>query len=118
MKLAVIGSRSFNDYEKLKREINNLDFSNNINEIVSGGARGADSLAEKYAHEYRIKLQVFKPDWNIGKHAGFLRNSQIIEYADAVIAFWDGTSRGTLDSIKKTEKMGKPVVTILFNKGE
>lgn len=118
MKLAVIGSRGYGNYTELKTEINRLDFSNEVNEIVSGGARGADSLAEKYAHEYGIKLQVFKPDWNIGKHAGFLRNSQIIEYADAVIAFWDGTSRGTLDSVKKAEKMGKPVVTILFNKGE
>jgi predicted Rossmann fold nucleotide-binding protein DprA/Smf involved in DNA uptake len=116
MKLAVIGSRNFNDYEQLKKEINNLSFSKDINEIISGGARGADSLAEKYANEYRIKLTVFKPDWNIGKHAGFLRNTQIIESSDAVIAFWDGQSKGTLDSLNKAKKLNK--IVVIINQGE
>jgi predicted Rossmann fold nucleotide-binding protein DprA/Smf involved in DNA uptake len=116
MKLAVIGSRNFNDYEQLKKEINNLSFSKDINEIISGGARGADSLAEKYANEYRIKLTVFKPDWNIGKHAVFLRNTQIIESSDAVIAFWDGQSKGTLDSLNKAKKLNK--IVVIINQGE
>jgi predicted Rossmann fold nucleotide-binding protein DprA/Smf involved in DNA uptake len=116
MKLAVIGSRNFNDYEQLKKEINKLSFSKDINEIISGGAKGADSLAEKYANEYRIKLTVFKPDWNIGKHAGFLRNTQIIESSDAVIAFWDGQSKGTLDSLNKAKKLNK--IVVIINQGE
>jgi len=116
MRVAVIGSRDFKDYTKLKNTLDSVFFP--ISEIISGGARGADSLAERYAEENYISLKVFRPDWTIGKHAGFLRNTQIIESCDVVVAFWDGVSKGTLDSIRKAEKIGKRVIKVLFNNKE
>lgn len=65
-------------------------------EIVSGGARGADSLAERYANERGLATKIFLPDWEShGKGAGFIRNRDIVDYADYVIAFWDFKSKGT-----------------------
>ena len=104
MKLAIVGSRSFFDYQLLVETLQDLE----ISEIVSGGARGADSLAEKYAREKGIPVKVFKPDWNgLGKAAGFIRNKSIIDYADKVIAFWDGQSHGTKHSIDLAMKQDK-----------
>ena len=113
MKLAIIGSRGFSDYEMLKEEIK-YEFGDEPEEIISGGAKGADTLGAIYAKEYNLKLTVFKPDWTIGKHAGFIRNTQIIEAADVIIAFWDGESKGTLDSINKAKKLDKQVVVINY----
>lgn len=81
-----------------------------ISEIVSGGARGADSLAERYAQENDIQLTVFPAEWDkYGKSAGYRRNHQIIDYADVVLAFWDGQSKGTKHAIELAEKQNKPV---------
>lgn len=111
MKLAIIGSRTFNDYDVLKKECDNL----NIEEIISGGAKGADSLGEKYAIENNIKFTIFKPDWKkYGKRAGFLRNTDIINSCDSVLAFWDGNSKGTQHSINLAHKHNKPVTIIGF----
>lgn len=109
MKVAVIGSRGFNNYELIKETLSSLD----ITLVVSGGAMGADTLGERYARENGIPTKIFKPDWTKGRGAGFLRNTDIINEADTVVAFWDGKSRGTLDSIKKAEKQGKKVLIIL-----
>lgn len=111
MKLAIIGSRTFNDYGVLKKECDNLI----IEEIISGGAKGADSLGEKYAIENNIKFTIFKPDWKkYGKRAGFLRNIDIINSSDSVLAFWDGNSKGTQHSINLAHKHNKPVTIIRF----
>jgi hypothetical protein len=107
MKVIIAGSRDFNDYNLLK---NNCDVllsltKENI-EIVSGGARGADSLGERYAQENNLELKIFPADWSIGKGAGFIRNKQMADYSDALIAFWDGKSKGTkmmIDLAKKNE---------------
>lgn len=114
--IAIVGSRSFNDYEFLKKEVDKItyDITDEI-KIISGGARGADSLAEKYANERNLKVEVIKPDWQkYGKIAGMLRNSDIIVCADIVIAFWDGKSPGTKDSINKAKKLNKKVIVINF----
>ena len=104
MKLAIVGSRSFFDYQLLVETLQDLD----ISEIVSGGARGADTLAEKYAKEKGIPVKIFKPDWDgLGKAAGFIRNKSIIDYADKVIAFWDGQSHGTQHSMNLALKQDK-----------
>lgn len=109
--LGIVGSRSFQDYELLKKHVD----PTNIAAIVSGGARGADTLAEKFAAEHSLPMIIYKPDYaNHGRAAPFVRNSAIIEASDAVIAFWDGSSAGTLDSIKKAKKMGKPVTVIEY----
>ena len=115
MKLAIIGSRTFNDYELLKDEVDKLLEKYNITEIISGGARGADSLAERYAEEKKLKLTVFPAQWHkYGKSAGFIRNDEIWKYADMGIAFWDGESRGTQHSFKLAEKYNKKLKVVKF----
>lgn len=104
-KVAVVGSRSFDDYRLL---CETLDQFSDIECIISGGAIGADSLAARYAKEHNITLKVYVPDWSLGKHAGMLRNTLIVDRCDVVIAFWDGESKGTNDSINKAKKMNKP----------
>ena len=84
--------------------------------IVSGGAFGADKLAERYAKEKEIETLIFLPDWKkYGKTAGFVRNTHIINNADLVVAFWDEQSKGCEDSLKKAEKLNKKVLIITFN---
>jgi hypothetical protein len=112
MKIAVIGSRTFSDYSLLKNTLN--DFTNPIDEIISGGAEGADKLAEIYATENEIRLSVFKPDWaKFGRAAGVIRNKEIIFNADYCFAFWDGKSKGTATSIHLCKKLKKPHQIIL-----
>lgn len=110
--VAIIGSRTFNDYNIGKDEF--LKITNNIivSKIISGGALGADKIGEKIALEFNIPITIFKPDWNLGKHAGFLRNSDIVVNSDIVIAFWNGISKGTHDSIKKAKKLKKELYII------
>lgn len=114
MKVAVVGSRSFTDYELLKKTLDEL--YPNITLIVSGGAKGADSLSEQYADEEGIRKLIFKPDWEKhGKAAGFIRNRDIVAESDMVIAFHDGHSKGTANSIEHAKKMGKILKVILFS---
>ena len=120
MRVCICGPRDFEDYDELLKAIDASGFS--ITEVVSGGASGVDSLGEDYATEHNIPVKVFKPDWNNinvpgakiktnswGKEynvlAGFMRNSDMVEYADAVIAIDTGSS-GTGDTIEKAEKAG------------
>ncbi len=76
-------------------------------EIVSGGAVGPDSYAEAWAKLHLVPCKVFKPDWSVGKRAGALRNQQIVDYCDKLIAFYDGKSKGTMISIRMAEKQNK-----------
>jgi hypothetical protein len=113
MKLGIVGSRTFTDYERMKREVD----LTGVECIVSGGARGADTLASQLAAEFGIPLIEFKPDYEShGRAAPFVRNTQIVEASDVIIAFWDGKSTGTIDSVKKAEKMGKKVLMVEFNR--
>jgi hypothetical protein len=106
LKLAVVGSRDFNDYAFM---IEILQWYP-IKQIISGSARGADSLARRYANEHNISLKEFPAEWNKhGKAAGFMRNKLIVDAADEVIAFWDGSSRGTKHTIDIATENGKPV---------
>lgn len=106
MKVAVIGSRTFQDYPLLEAILDEEE----ITTIVSGGARGADTLAEQYAKAHNILFEVHRPDWNqYGKRAGFIRNKDIISSCDKVIAFWDGESKGTAHSIDIAQYQKKPV---------
>jgi len=112
MKLAIVGSRTFVDYQFLKECLKEYK---EITEIVSGGADGADYLAERYATEFNHKIIIFKADWNKnGRSAGFIRNKQIIDYADRIIAFWDGKSKGTANDIELAKKSKKECVVKLF----
>lgn len=109
MKVAVIGSRRI--------VINNLEkyLPEGVTEIVSGGAKGADLSAREYALSHDIKLTEFLPDYRrYGRAAPLMRNISIIEYADLVLAFWDGSSRGTKHVIENCEKLGVPVQVIMI----
>ena len=115
MKIIIAGSRDFNDYEKLCEVCDYMLSKQSEIEIVSGAARGADLLGEKYAKEKGYSIKQFKPDWSIGKSAGFLRNKEMAEYADALIAFWDNKSKGTKHMINLAKEKGLKVKIQLFN---
>jgi predicted Rossmann fold nucleotide-binding protein DprA/Smf involved in DNA uptake len=103
MIVAVVGSRS----------IEKIDLSQYLpvdcTEIVSGGAKGVDQCAAAYAKKNKLKLTEFLPEYEkYGKAAPLVRNRQIAEYADKILAFWDGKSKGTLFVIRYCQKIGKP----------
>lgn len=96
MKLIIAGSRSFDDYELLTEQLDEICAKYDITEIVSGTARGADTMGELYAIAHDIPVKRFPADWNrYGKSAGYRRNEQMAQYADACICFSVDNSRGT-----------------------
>jgi len=108
LKVIIAGCRNFDDYEMLKHYVDhilqNVAQRESI-EIVSGGAKGADTLGERYATERGYKITRFLADWDkYGRGAGPKRNEQMGDYADALIAFWDGQSRGTKHMIEYAKK--------------
>lgn len=78
--------------------------------IVSGGARGVDETAVEAAICSGLETKVFPADWSKGPSAGFTRNELIVDYSDFVVAFWDGVSRGTLDTIRRAHEAGKQLI--------
>jgi len=81
-----------------------------ITEVVSGCARGVDMYGEDYAVYNKLPIKKFPAQWDKdGKAAGFIRNSEMAEYADALVAVWDGESKGTKHMIETMQKLGKPV---------
>jgi hypothetical protein len=116
-KLIVAGSRSFCDYELLNYKLTFLlkNKTRNDVEIVSGGAKGADSLGEKFAKEKGYNVRVFRADWKkYGRKAGLIRNVEMGKYADALVAFWDGISTGTAHMIDFANKNNLIVRVIYF----
>ena len=114
MKIIVAGSRSFNDYYLLCDKLNYYlkDLENPI--IVCGEARGADALGKMYAYKHNLSVSSFPADWSIGRNAGYIRNETMAKYADALIAFWDGKSKGTEHMIKTMRNLGKRVRVVKF----
>lgn len=110
MRTAIIGSRTFNDLSFATERLKEFD----ITHVVSGGARGADSIAEKWAYQNEIPTTIYYPNWGrYGKSAGFRRNADIVEDCDQLIAFWDGNSKGTANSIDIAKANKKPHYIIL-----
>ena len=105
-KVIIAGGREFNNYHLLKHkcDIYLKDVEGPI-QIVNGQARGADALGGRYAEEEDHYMEAFEADWDkFGKSAGYRRNEEMAKYADALIAFWDGKSKGTSHMIELAEK--------------
>ena len=111
--MIVAGSRGFNNYELLKQKCDSLLSQKRLTHsivIVSGTARGADRQGERYAAERGYRVERFPADWDRdGIAAGPIRNGQMAAHADALVAFWDGKSRGTRDMIEKAKEHNLPV---------
>jgi hypothetical protein len=115
MKTIIAGTRTFNDYELLETKLTEFRLTHDITEIVSGGAIGADRLGEVYAMRNDIPIKPFPAKWvKHGKAAGPIRNRQMAEYADQLIVFWDGQSKGTENMIDSMDKQKKPVYMVLY----
>lgn len=108
MKLLIAGSRSIMSYAQVEKYVD-LFFGGFIDEVVSGTARGADQLGEKYAKKHKIKIKRFPADWDLyGPRAGYLRNVKMANYCDAAIIFWDGKSPGSENMIEILKEKGIP----------
>ncbi len=116
-RVLIAGGRGFSDYALLCKRVEKCiaGIDGHI-EFVSGGAKGADSLGERFAIEHGFPVVVMKADWKkYGKAAGIVRNRQMLEYIcledPIVVAFWDGKSHGTKNTIDTASKMGiSPIV--------
>lgn len=116
-KVIIAGSRTFDYYEILRDVMDDLILDTNSVpiEIVSGTAKGADKLGEQYARELGIPIKRFPADWNThGKGAGHIRNKEMANYGDQLIAFWDGDSKGTKQMIEYCKSIGLPTKIITF----
>lgn len=130
MKVAIVGSRNFEDYELLKTTMKAYLAEASI--IITGGAKGADRLGAKWSREFlKQKPLVIKPDWKdisqrdaaikynrkgerYDAKAGIRRNERIVDMADAVVAFWDGQSSGTRHVIHYAKQQRKVLQVIRF----
>lgn len=124
-RIIIAGGRDFNDYSLLKKSVEKIISDRNISldsiEIVSGNARGADRLGERFAKETGLKVKTFPADWNrLGKRAGYVRNADMAKYASEhdgigmLVAFWDGKSRGTKHMIDLANRYNLDVHVITY----
>lgn len=108
MKVAIVGSRTLTNIVIAQY------ISEEVEEIVSGGAAGVDFCAAEYAKRKGLKITEFLPEYErYGRAAPIVRNKMIVEYADKIMVFWDGSSKGALSVIKYAEKIGKPLEVII-----
>ena len=125
LRIIIAGSRDFNDYELLKKSaieiITKKTMLPDLTRIVSGGARGADTLGERFANEMGLEISRFIPDWDgLGKRAGYVRNAEMAKFAveddndGMLIAFWDGKSRGTKHMIDLAKRYGLEVHVVNY----
>ena len=104
MKLLIVGSRSITNFD-LSPYI-----SADVDTVISGGAGGIDSLAERYADTHRLSKYILRPRYNFyGRFAPLKRNEEMVDMADAVLVIWDGCSKGTQYTLKYTKKINKPI---------
>lgn len=106
-KIIIAGSRDFSSFKTLEKFCNAVIPSNVEVTIISGGARGADKLGERYARKYGYKLEIYPAEWGTyGRAAGPIRNEQMAAVATHLIAFWDGSSPGTSNMINLAHSKG------------
>ena len=113
MRIIIAGSRGVTDKVKV---ITALTMAleewkpREVTEIISGGARGVDTLAEELANEYKIAFREYPADWDkYGKRAGYLRNEQMADAADGLVLVWDGESRGSKHMLDIAKRKGLKV---------
>ena len=122
MVLLVAGSRNYFDWEEFRDIMNYICKKYDVTELVSGGAKGTDSMAEKYSKINNIPIKVFKADWDYyGKSAGFKRNVEMHNYLNqfkdrACICFWDGKSSGTQHNFQLCKKNNTELIVYLYPK--
>lgn len=121
IKVIIAGTRDFDNYELLKQKMDKILAARVRNNeeiiIVSGTARGADKLGEKYARERGYTIKRFPADWDKnGKRAGYIRNEEMAKYADACVCFWDEASRGTKHMIDLATRYKLALRVIKYNK--
>lgn len=105
MRTIIAGGRNIHNYQLVITAVEKSGI--NLSQIISGGATGVDSLAIQYAQLNNIPVTVFKADWGqYGKKAGPIRNMEMAKHADALIAIWDGVSRGTKHMIDTAKRKG------------
>ena len=125
LRVIIAGSRGFNDYKLLKKSaieiITKKTMLSDSTRIISGGARGADTLGERFANEMGLEISRFIPDWDgLGKRAGYVRNAEMAKFAvednndGMLIAFWDGQSKGTKHMIDLAKRYGLEVHVVNF----
>ncbi|MBQ9117280.1 MAG: hypothetical protein IJY04_09675 [Clostridia bacterium] len=107
MKLLIVGSRSITNFD-LSPYI-----SADVDTVISGGAGGIDSLAERYADTHRLSKYILRPRYSLyGRSAPLKRNEEMVDMADAVLVIWDGCSKGTQYTLKYTKKINKPITIV------
>lgn len=117
--VVVVGGREFTDYALFDRELSRVlrTIKGDVR-LVSGGARGADKMAETYARKHRLGIRVINADWNrYGKEAGKIRNAAMLDHAQkcgraVAVAFWDYQSRGTGDTVRKCKERNIPITIV------
>jgi hypothetical protein len=115
IKVIIAGGRDFQDWDKLVEVCDRVFKDYSTVEIVSGAAKGADRLGEQYANERGHQIKQFPADWDkYGKSAGYRRNAEMANYAGALIAFWDGVSRGTSHMINLAKEKGLKILIINY----
>ena len=115
MKVIIAGGRDYNNYAFLAQMMDDFAKEHNVEEVVCGCAAGADSLGAKWAKERGIPVKEFPAEWDVfGKKAGILRNHDMGNYADFLVAFWDGQSAGTRDMISYMKQIGKHGTVIKY----
>jgi hypothetical protein len=117
IRIIIAGSRNFTDYDLLKSKMDQLCSERKPSEIevVSGAARGADQLGERWAEERGIAVKRFPAQWDTyGRSAGYRRNLEMAQYATHLVAFWDGRSKGTAHMIQTARIWRLKVVVVRF----
>jgi hypothetical protein len=114
MKVVICGSRDLQNYQLVEETVTRSGFE--ISTVLSGGSRGVDRLGIAFARNHHHSVQVFMPEWErLGKRAGMVRNREMARAAEAVIAIWDGQSRGTRNMIELASRHNLPCFVLLVN---
>lgn len=117
-RVIIAGGRAFDDYDLLQTHCLSILKDRITSDrviIVSGGAKGTDALGQRFAHEHGLYLEIHPADWKKnGKAAGPIRNAEMADVANALIAFWDGQSRGTKSMIELSKRKGLAISCVRY----